>query len=256
MLRKLYRTSPELVITGAFNLALLAVMIAIAPFDQRIVMGINPWIKPIKFAISLAIYSWTIAWLLQYLPLPQRLISWGVSIAVSVEIVCIAGQAAGGTTSHYNISTPFNAAVFNAMGIAILLNTLLVARMLWMFRGTAPMPRASLWGVRLGMVLFLLASVEGLVMILHQGHTVGIADGGPGLPLVNWSTRAGDLRIAHFLGLHGLQILPLAGWFFGRYWPRYAVAGVLGLFAATLAIFALTLIQALAARPLIAAGGG
>src|SRR5277367_5484773 len=105
-----------LTITGWLNLALLVAMMAAAPFDHRLVMGINPWIKPIKFAASITIYVWTLAWLLSYLPRPRRLISWGVSAVMIAEIAIIVMQAARGTTSHYNNSTPFNAIAFGIMG--------------------------------------------------------------------------------------------------------------------------------------------
>jgi hypothetical protein len=237
--------------TGWLNIALLVAMAAIAPFDHRTVMGINPWIKPMKFAISIAIYAWTLAWLLRYLPRPQRAISWGVSAVMMVEIVCIALQAARGTTSHFNDSTPFDAIVFTIMGIAVAVNTVLIGRLLWLVSRPLKMPAAMLWGVRLGLVMFLIASLEGAVMLGHQAHTVGLADGGEGLPFVNWSTQGGDLRIAHFIGLHSLQLLPLAGWLLTQRWPRAAVRGVFALFGVSAAVFAAALMQALAGRPLL-----
>ncbi len=207
---------------------LLPVALVALVGDERLVTNLNPWVKPLKFLLSGLIYLWSLGWLLADLPaLAQRAvrrISWGVAVAMVMEIVVICGQAARGTTSHYNTSSALDGALFGLMGIFILLNTVLIIwalYLVWKYRPHGP--ASYVWGVRLGVLLFLVGSAVGGAMISHAAHTIGGPDGGPGLPGIGWSTRAGDLRIAHFLGLHSLQLLPLLGWYLSRRLPRRAV---------------------------------
>jgi hypothetical protein len=176
-------------------------------------MGINLWTKPIKFAISIAIYCLTWPLLLQYLPferLKKRFINFTV-FAMTFEMLAIATQAARGQLSHYNTSGAYNALVFSAMGIVIVSQTVFALYMGIMFfkvRAQQLTP-ALLWAIRLGIIMACIFAFEGGIMASRLAHTVGAADGSPGLPLFNWSRIAGDLRIAHFMGLHALQIAPL-----------------------------------------------
>jgi hypothetical protein len=190
------------------------------PFDERTILGLSPWIKPMKFALSIAIYVWTVGWLLEYVRSAQRwwkVITWGTAASMLAEIVCIVMQSARGTTSHYNIATTVDAVIFGIMGAMILLNTLLAVGLLVLFfRERTALSSAYLWGIRLGIAIFLMGSMVGQRMIANFAHTVGAPDGGPGLPILNWSTQFGDMRIAHALGLHALQLLPLLGFLLGR----------------------------------------
>jgi len=215
VISELRHRDPLLFWIGASFMLLLLVATLLSIGDTRQILGLNPWIKPMKFTISTAIFLWTVGWFMPATgPYPRlrSLVRWTIGLAMLAEIPLVMIQSARGTTSHFNNSSPFDAIVFSIMGIAILLNTIAMFIFFGILRRDTPPGRAGyIWGVRLGVALFLLASLQGVLIVTNNAHTVGAPDGGPGLPFVNWSTTAGDLRIAHFFGMHGMQALPLIG---------------------------------------------
>lgn len=259
-LQEIYRRDWVLALTGWFHAAFALIMFCLASFDSRTVMGVNPWLKPIKFALSITIYVWTLAWFLGYLRESNRVkqvIRWGAALAMIIEIICISLQAGRGVTSHYNVATAFDGAIFTIMGVMIFVNTLLAVLLLIQFRARpAGLATAYWWGIRCGIFLFIAGSLTGMMMIANGAHTVGLPDGGPGLPIVNWSTEAGDLRVAHLIGLHAFQILPLLGYTVSRKLGHLAVSRqLMSLGAAALvyiAVFLFVFGQALSGRPLLA----
>jgi len=239
-------------LAGALHWILLGFVLVAMIFDHREILGVSIWLKPAKFLASGAIYLWTLGWLLNFVEAPivaRSSIGTLASLIMLLENFAIGGQALRGERSHFNLSSAFNGAVFSLMGIMILLNTILLIVVLWWFFTKAgPLPAGALWGCRLGVLLAVLASIQGGYMAAFGSHTVGLPDGGPGVPVLNWSTEAGDLRIAHFIGLHGLQVLPLGGFFLSEIG---ASAGIFILAFFHYGAFLLTFLQALAKKPLL-----
>lgn len=233
----LYRRNAVLAIAGLSQLLLALLVLPLLLLDSREVLGINVWIKPIKFFLSATIYLWTLAILLAHLknryPRSVRFITWSVALAMVVENGAVTFQAARGVQSHFNESSLFDGVIFSVMGLFILINTLVILyATLLFFRSSYSLPTAYVWGIRLGFVLFILGSSIGGAMIGVKSHNVGVDMGGAGMPFVNWSLLGGDLRVAHFLGLHALQIIPLAGYFLSRNKPvksGWATAGVVAI---------------------------
>ncbi|TFD04424.1 hypothetical protein E3T28_02590 [Cryobacterium sinapicolor] len=206
-------------------MAVLVVMCLIGLLvDHRTLTGAPIWAKPLKFSISVLVYGLTLAWLLPLLR--RRHLAWWIGtaamVALAIEMVVIVGAASVGVTSHFNVSTPLASVLWSVMAFSIVvvwLATLILAFLL--FRADLG-DRARSLAVRsggliavLGMGLaFLMTGPTADQLDSFQGvagaHTVGLSDGGPGLPMLGWSTVAGDLRIPHFVGMHALQMLPLA----------------------------------------------
>ncbi|QHT68992.1 hypothetical protein GXP67_21225 [Rhodocytophaga rosea] len=218
--RELYPRNPLLAIAGWIHIGILLLCIAFMPFDNRLVMNINPWIKPAKFAISIAIFAWSMGWFMYELKTPARTRIYSIlfTLFMGIEMLIIAFQAHRGTISHFNIRSAFDILLFNIMGIAITLNLLLtIVVLIEFFRIKSTLPNYMVWAIQLGLFSLILASIEGFVMVKYMAHTIGSADGGPGLPVLNWSTRTGDLRVAHFMGIHGLQILPFFAYLLSKW---------------------------------------
>ncbi|QEO09700.1 hypothetical protein [Protaetiibacter larvae] len=193
--------------------------------DPRELVGAPVWAKALKFGLSILIYAVTWAWLIGQLRRFRRIAWWaGTVIAVTLilELGIITLQVARGHRSHYNNANPLDETLWSIMGTAIMvlwLATLVAAVVLWFTPGR---DGARTLAVRAGSVLSLVGLGLGFLMTLPTdaqlaaesdiigAHTVGAEDGGPGLPILGWSTEHGDLRIPHFIGMHALQLIPLA----------------------------------------------
>lgn len=209
--------------------------------DPRVITGAPAWLKPLKFALSITIYSATFIWLLSFVAGHQRIVrfvAWVTTVGLLVEMIMIAMQVIRGTTSHFNVSTPFNTAVWGIMGgsiVGVFTASLVLGIVLLRERFADP---TFAWALRFGLLISLVgmgvaflmtsgptsaqhaAERAGHGMPIVGAHSVGVTDGGPGLPILGWSTVGGDLRAPHFVGLHALQLLPLFGWLLVRYGGR------------------------------------
>ncbi|MBI3394571.1 MAG: hypothetical protein HY042_01930 [Spirochaetia bacterium] len=222
-----WRTNPPLAWSVVYNAILLATLLPLAFMDERLVTGQPVWIKPMKFAVSISLYSATLLWLLQFLQQRRRarIVSWIIALMGLIEMVCIVGQAGRGVQSHFNIDSAFNGAVFSLMGASITILwiahvvtavTLLRDRT---FRG--PVQAAVKGGMivaAVGMAVAFFMTVPGFNGPIQlspsgqpyaTGHSIGAPQDGPGLVLFGWSLTGGDLRISHFVGLHAMQLIPL-----------------------------------------------
>ncbi|WP_219418063.1 hypothetical protein [Pseudonocardia nigra] len=237
----------------------LAVAIAaLAVVDQRTLLGAPLWVKPLKFAISFVAYAGALAWMLGQLRAPAlRRTGWLIMVTSVIELVIITGQAARGVRSHFNDDDATGATLYTIMGVTVVVLYLATIAVALRFLREPGRDRVMGTAIGLGLAVGIVGMSVGFVMSGLDAHAVGVADGGPGLPFVGWSTTGGDLRIAHFVGMHAVQVLPLLAAALGR---RLDGTGrrqvVLVAAAGYLGLVVLLTWQALRAQPLLAPDGG
>jgi len=226
--------------------------------DPRTLEGVPVWIKPTKFFVSIGVYAATLSWFFGLVrserrrSWPMRFVVGAVLGAGSFELAYITIQAARGEASHYNVATPFHALMYQAMGVGAVLLVCAMPPLAWeIARRPAPGTRPDLRSaVVTGLLLsFVLGGGLAGYLSAQPGHAVGEVGGA--LPLLGWNRAGGDLRVAHFVGLHLLQALPLLVLLAaplplrGRF-ALLALGTVTGI-AVTLAVF----VQALRGQPFL-----
>ncbi|WP_344481300.1 hypothetical protein [Glycomyces endophyticus] len=236
---------PLLVLGIACGVVALASLAAI-PFDDRQILGESVWIKSFKFGFSFFAYCLSLAWLLSHMTKLRRT-GWvfGTVFAVvsAAEVGVIVAAAAMGTYSHFNASDdPFNQVVqlaFQFVPVMFLANAAIAVLVLFQRIGDRAVTAVIRWGLALSSLgmfaAFFIVTVGGQgqrtqldangdEIPLNAGHGVGDLDGN-GMVLTGWSTTGGDMRVAHFIGLHGIQVLIGVGMLLGflaarRAWLR------------------------------------
>lgn len=258
-LAELLARQRTLALFGGVLLLLAGVTLALQAIDPRtLASGVDVWVKPTKFLVSVAVFALTAAWFFGYVR-PERRTSRlmrataGILIAAgTLELLYIVWQGANGLESHYNNDTVFHALMYSLMGLfaVLLIGTTLPLAWEIARRPAEGLGRDFVAAVVAGLLLtFLLGGGLGGYMSAQPGHAVGLEGGR--VALFGWNRSGGDLRIAHFLGIHAEQAIPLFAVMLGSLAAparrRLLIAGIAAYVALTLAIF----FQAIAGRALL-----
>jgi hypothetical protein len=219
---------PMMVFAG-FMAVMTVVSLGGIVFDDRVLGGSLIWTKPFKFALSIGVYCVTWAWMQSLLPRGRKA-AWWISTVLTalltVEYVLLTVQVIRGKWSHFNKATPLDDGLGRIMGLsaaAIMVGTFVLTLVFFFIKVKDP---AIKWAIRTSGLISIAgmmfgppmgaateaqkaAKANGTFDGISGGHSVGVADGGPSIPLLGWSTVGGDLRIPHLVGLHALQALPL-----------------------------------------------
>ncbi len=245
----------------SLGLLLIASFVVFVPamiLDQRMLDSSPVWLKPQKFNASLALHALTLAVLAQLVPRNVRngallmIFSYLAAGAMLFEYLYITIQAARARSSPFNFVTEIEALMYAAIGIGAVLLILVALVLAFQIWRKGDRTRQGVWlGSIIGLSLGFFTTMVFASYMSSTGRYVGAAlDGGGAIvPILGWSREFGDLRPAHFVSLHLMQTVPLAGWLADRQaWNSKRV--VLIVAAAQLALATFLFLQARAGQPI------
>ena len=213
---------------GVFLSLTMPILLLAYAMDVRELLDVNGWLKPIKFALALVVYTFTLSWFSTYLSTPWRdsrrfnVFTGLVVCAIVLEMLWIISAASIGEASHFNQSHPILKPVYFFMGV---LATLLTAQSLVIGIGLLRHRQSALKSLTRYSLAYGLITTFVLTMI-----TAGYMAGGPAqshavipdgvttysekeaLFFMGWLRNVGDLRVSHFFATHALHAIPFIGW--------------------------------------------
>lgn len=217
LIKEIFNRNPLLARMGLFFLVLAVCLSLYATVNDGTILGINSMIKPLKFALSTWVYAWTMAYLLFYVNKQNR-VKWYSILATIVMLFengVITMQAFRGKLSHFNQTELLGGILYAIMGIMIvwLTTATLIISLRFIFQKNTTISKPFALSIKIGLMLFVIFSFMGGYMSIINSHNIGGKIGEVGLPFLNWSTFLGDLRVAHFFGIHSLQAIPFLGFY-------------------------------------------
>ena len=267
-----WKSNRSLTALIVFSVSVLIVSMFGLCFDQRMVLGEHPWIKPAKFSASLAIYGVTLIWLGQFLTNHTYAFRRTCRAALSgsiAELSIIIIQVMRGAPNHFNMGSSFDNGMAWLAAISILPVAFSIVVVFFLLLREPNLPAVLGCALRWGVLLSVIGCIPGFMMlapaamqhiIVHQVSTslhqasISLQQTSSGLPFLGWSTVSGDLRVAHFVGIHALQFFPVLAFIVMKWLPNVSrlrkelLIGNIGL--TYLGVIALLTHQALIAEPI------
>jgi hypothetical protein len=170
--------------------------------------------KPATFGLSFGLTLINVTLIAAFLPLTAR---WRTrligmfSAACIVETVLVSLQAWRGVPSHFNVQTPFDAAIAQSLAVGgFTIVAIIVALTVAALRGRARLPRALGLAIGAGLVALVGSQVVGGAMIAS-----GMREVFTGNPTAAYAV-GGWLKPVHAILMHGVLVLPLVAWLAAR----------------------------------------
>jgi len=240
-----HKGSRILFYTGLIHLILIPVFLTMMGFDDRQVNFENVWLKPLRFAFSIWLFTWTYAWFTSFTKKFRtvfNVLNHLIAINMMVEMILISFQAGRGVASHFNVQTPFDTTIFSIMGAIIGFNAAILGVWFLTFAFWEKEKDYYRSSIIWGMSIFLLGNLSGY-LIIRYGWPTDILGSYSKIPITGWKETLKDLKISHAIGLHAIQLLPISQLFIKKMGANTSLIHIAGI--TYLVIYFLTLFYAL-----------